>query len=187
MLRKRFFKLRLKQGKNRKLKKDAAIMRRIETAGFFKNAKAFFTYIGFRGEVSTEDLIKKYLGKKRIIAPKILDKTEKTISLFEIFAAKYIKGKFGVPEPVYVAPFSGKLDLIFTPGLAFDLRGNRIGYGGGYFDRFLVKTNAIKVGLAYESQIIDKVPSRKYDVAVDYIVTERKIYVCNRIARPGGL
>ena len=80
-----------------------------------------------------------------------------------------------------------KFDLCIVPGVAFDKTGHRIGFGGGYFDRLLKKTRAATIGLAYEFQIIDKVPVTAYDVAVDYIVTEKRVIRCqqfkNRIRR----
>jgi len=76
------------------------------------------------------------------------------------------------------------IDLVIVPGVVFDKSGHRIGYGHGYYDRFLdnlekINKNAVKVGLAYDFQIADKVPIEKHDVPVDKIVTEKRIIRCN--------
>ncbi|MDP4107760.1 MAG: 5-formyltetrahydrofolate cyclo-ligase, partial [Bacillota bacterium] len=70
-----------------------------------------------------------------------------------------------------------KIDLVVVPGVAFDIRRNRIGYGGGYYDRFLKKTSfaCFKVGLAFEAQIADEVPIDRYDVPLHMVITENAI------------
>ena len=88
-------------------------------------------------------------------------------------------GTFGVLEPKEecIRPvMPEKLDIVIVPGLAFDLQGNRIGYGGGFYDGFLKGLSAPKIALAYEWQIVNCVPSDEHDVKVDKIVTEDRIY-----------
>ena len=67
------------------------------------------------------------------------------------------------------------------PGLAFTRTGNRIGYGGGFYDRFLIKTNAVSIGLAFDKQVINKLPHNKDDSILDYIVTEKEIIKTEKI------
>ena len=69
-----------------------------------------------------------------------------------------------------------KLDLVIVPALAYDLAGFRLGYGGGYYDRFLTGTQAFKAGLARERLIMDMLPRESHDIAVDSVITEEKIY-----------
>ncbi len=89
------------------------------------------------------------------------------------------KGTFGILEPKpeamhLVAP--EELDLVLVPGIAFDKRGYRLGYGGGFYDAFLAQTKMVKVGLAFDFQIVDLLPTREEDERVDLIVSEKTIY-----------
>ena len=68
------------------------------------------------------------------------------------------------------------LDAIIIPGVAFDKKGSRIGFGYGYYDRFLKTTHALRIAIAYDFQIIDKVPIHELDVPMDYIITPKKTY-----------
>ena len=89
------------------------------------------------------------------------------------------KGTFGILEPKpeamnLVAP--DELDLVLVPGIAFDKRGYRLGYGGGFYDAFLAQTKSVKVGLAFDFQIVDLLPTREEDERVDLIVSEKTVY-----------
>jgi len=64
-----------------------------------------------------------------------------------------------------------KVDIVVVPAVAFDLQGHRLGYGKGYYDRFLKKTKAVKVGVAYDFQIVEKLPAEQHDIPVDLIIT----------------
>ena len=147
-----------------KKKHDLAIMRRLEKMEVFKKAKNIFTYNSLPDEVSTDFLAEFSVRPqskrgKRILTPK----------------------KPGGGREKLLKQFSKmKFDLCIVPGVAFDKTGHRIGFGGGYFDRLLKKTRAATIGLAYEFQIIDKVPVTAYDVAVDYIVTEKRVIRCQQ-------
>ena len=71
-----------------------------------------------------------------------------------------------------------RLDLVLVPGVAFDRAGNRLGFGNGYFDRFLVKCRCPAVGLAYELQLVDAIEAQPHDVPMQKIITERAVYDC---------
>ena len=79
-----------------------------------------------------------------------------------------------VPNPELILP-PHALDVILIPGIAFDRRGHRIGSGKGYYDRFLTRTQAVRIGLAYDFQVIDRVPAEPHDVKMDWIVTESEM------------
>ena len=95
---------------------------------------------------------------------------------------KFTKGKYGILENVLSDSIVEEMDLLIIPGIAFDLEGNRIGYGKGYYDRFLSsrKANYI-IGLAFENQIIKKIPYTEYDIPVDLLFTEKRIIYVNSI------
>lgn len=95
-----------------------------------------------------------------------------------------VEGERGLrePDPARCAAVDGGFDLILVPGLAFDRRGGRVGYGAGFYDRFLATTAATKVALAYSLQLFDAVPVEPHDHAVDRILTESETIDC-RVAR----
>ena len=130
-------------------------------------------------EIDTEGIISILLGfDKNVIVPKIISNTELEHYLLTD-NTKFKTNSLNIPEPVdgiTVPP--NKIDVVFIPLLAFDKLGNRIGYGKGYYDRFLsqCKTNVIKIGLSLfepEDLIEDIVPT---DIPLDYCVTPKKTY-----------
>lgn len=173
-IRKKILLLRNHQSQRRKNKKDASILAKLFKRPEIKNAKEIFTYISHKGEVSTDSVLQKFIGNKKIIVPKM---ENGGICLYELKeATKFKKGQFGIREPEICLPKKelGKIEVAIVPAVAFDECGHRIGYGGGHFDRLLGKLNCAKIGLAYEFQIIDKVPVHNYDVPVDLIITEKR-------------
>jgi 5-formyltetrahydrofolate cyclo-ligase len=89
---------------------------------------------------------------------------------------KITKGKYGILENSMSDSIIEEMDLLIVPGIAFDLQGNRIGYGKGYYDRFLSKRKAnYIIGLAFENQIINKIPKTAYDIPVNILFTEKRI------------
>jgi 5-formyltetrahydrofolate cyclo-ligase len=99
------------------------------------------------------------------------------------FAEDFVEGEFGIPEPGPGAPAASvgilKNILWLVPGTAFDLKGGRLGHGRGIFDRLLSDASGIKIGICYDWQVIDAVPSGKKDVKMDFIVTESGSHRCS--------
>jgi 5-formyltetrahydrofolate cyclo-ligase len=118
----------------------------------------------------------KNFQEKIFALPRICKKTNK-IHLHQITDLNELQiGKFNIKEPCThhkVIP-QKDVDLIITPGIAFDKKGHRIGYGKGYFDRLFKTSNAYKIALAYDFQIIENVPAEKHDKKVDMIITEKR-------------
>lgn len=178
VIRKKILKLRKDHAIFDKYKKDKAILNRLAKFKIFRDSKEFFTYLSHKGEVSTDLLIDKFFGKKKIIVPKVRNSK---ICLFELKDKyQFEKGRFGIREPKVCLPKKNwkEIDIAIIPGIAFDKSGHRIGFGRGYFDKFLKKLHCTTIGLAYELQIIDKVPAQPYDVPVEYIITERRLIKC---------
>ena len=99
------------------------------------------------------------------------------------FAEDFVEGEFGIPEPGPESPAASdgilKNILWLVPGTAFDLKGGRLGHGRGIFDRLLSDASGIKIGICYDWQIIDAVPSDEKDVKMDFIVTESGLRRCS--------
>ena len=87
-------------------------------------------------------------------------------------------GPFGIRQPTMASPAvdPAEVDVVIVPGVAFDAAGQRVGYGGGYYDRFLPRTgNAFRVGLCFEEQLLGAIPTQEHDVSVDVVVTPKRV------------
>lgn len=184
-LRKRILALRRAQSSRDIEKKSDNIKGELFTFSAFDEAETILFYLAVKDEVQTEKMIEESLQKdKRVVVP-FIDWQRKEILPSEIKdLAKDIKiGILKIPQPKknFYSPFSpASIDLVIIPGVVFDRKGNRLGFGGGFYDRFLGKLSDITklVGLAFELQLVDNVPSQSHDVAVDYLITEEGIIDC---------
>lgn len=169
---------------NIKEEKDAAIRQRIIQLPEFTDAKTILFYASFRSEVDTMEMIKISLSHgKQAVLPKV-DKENKRLKLYEIKDMNELaKGYMGILEPsISEKRLTGldDIDLIIIPGAAFDVSGNRLGYGAGFYDRLLaeIKNKIPIIAPAYEEQIVENIPSEPHDVRVDKIVTDRRVIDC---------
>mgnify|MGYP001353627139 FL=1 len=152
----------------------------------FKDAKNILFYVSFNDEVDTHEIIKELLAnkEKNIIVPYVV-KNNPILQLSEIKNFNELEPKtWGILEPKdeFIRKFDiENVDLVIIPGIVFDQNGHRIGYGYGYYDRFLKKLdkNVVKIGFGFEFQIVDKIPEEKHDVPVDIMVTEKRVINCN--------
>jgi 5-formyltetrahydrofolate cyclo-ligase len=143
----------------------------------FYNSKA--------SEVQTGDMVMRALDDgKRVVVP-VMDTQEYRLFLSELqdFEKELEPGAFHVPEPreEYIRPVAPEeVDLFILPGVAFDKKGNRLGFGGGYFDKLLKQTKrgALFLGLAFEDQIVDRIPQAPHDIPVHMVVTEERVIRC---------
>ena len=163
--------------------KDRLILERLLSLEEFKNAGTVFFYASFRTEFDTTELIKISLAAgKRAVLPKV-DREKQELVLYEIKDFSELgPGYMGIPEPTSPeTPVSiNDIDLVIIPGAGFDPMGNRIGYGGGYYDRLLsgMQKHVPVIAPAYEEQIIDSIPSEPHDRKVQMIVTDRQLIRC---------
>ena len=146
----------------------------------YRDAELIHCYVSIPEEVDTWVLIGDALrDKKRIVVP-IVHKGETDLLHSEIFDLSELiqnggKGLYRPSGKILPVDFHA-IDLVIVPGVAFDRKGHRLGFGRGYYDRFLDKVGAIKIGLAFEFQILDSVPTGETDVPVDLVVTEEKVH-----------
>lgn len=140
----------------------------------FKKAKNIAFYLAMDDEISLEFLFK--LGKN-LFLPRYVS-TSNTYEMARINSPKELTaGKYGIKEPCSRCPRAEKneLDLWFVPAMAFDLNGNRLGRGGGFYDRLLENENGIKVGVTANKRILKKLPTESWDVKMDFLITNKKI------------
>lgn len=162
--------------------KSRQIFTELRATTLYKEAERVMLYIAFRNEVHTEEIIDDLLQRgKRVFIPITVHST-KAIILSELKnpIEDLQPGNFGVlePKPEAVREVDPSLlDLVLVPGVGFDKKGYRIGYGAGYYDRFLprLSPDIPTVGLAYQLQLVDELPIDQYDYPLQYIITEEGI------------
>lgn len=168
--------------------KDEQIFKRLITLKEFEECKTVLTYVSTIDEISTSEFINFSLSKgKRVAVPRCRDK-KGNMDFFYINSLNDLsQGTFGISEPDENAERAVDLSasLAIIPAIAFDRNGNRIGYGGGYYDRFLENFSFISVGLCYNSLVKNLLPIEKHDVSVDIIVTEKEIIYCKNGGKNG--
>ncbi|MGI0024620.1 MAG: 5-formyltetrahydrofolate cyclo-ligase [Nitrososphaera sp.] len=154
-------------------KRSRSVQDSVLRSKFFQSAKSLGAYFAFGSEVRTDVIIgkAKELGKQVALPTVEGDK----IAFYEMSAAKYlVKGRFGIMEPLPYGKITG-LDLIIVPGIAYDRTGYRLGYGKGYYDRFLLEHRTFSVGLAYSFQVVERLPHGRQDMRVDAVATEGRL------------
>jgi len=190
-LRKRILALRRSQSIARVEIVSSLIQKRILFLPLFKNAKTILFYLALKDEVQTEELIRKALSLRKKVGVPLVDPERKQIlpSWIKDIDQELTIGFRGILEPKKscVRIFdSQKLDLIIVPGVAFDLKGHRLGWGGGFYDRFLARVSGIVfLSPAFEFQVVDQVPYQDHDITVDYIVTEKRVISCSHSNNSG--
>ena len=152
-----------------------------------KNAKNIMLYLDFNNEVSTDSLIKKLLNLGKIVSSPITLKEERKLIPSQITDLKngiqYGAYNIREPKPECSPAINIKdLDVIIVPAVAYDKNCYRLGYGGGFYDRFLenLRKDAVTIGIAFDLQIFDEVPKEAHDAQLDYIVTESRILTPNK-------
>ncbi len=152
---------------------SAAIRERLEGMPEWQNAQTVLLYYPIHGEVDTRPLLEAWKNEKTMLLP-IAHRS--TLEMRKYIDHDNLRaGRFRIPEPQGEA-YIGKVDLIIVPGVAFDRKRNRLGRGGGYYDRFLKRyTNIPHVAVAYDFQIIKEIPTTIFDRKVTHIVTPTEI------------
>ncbi|MCM8767164.1 MAG: 5-formyltetrahydrofolate cyclo-ligase [Candidatus Omnitrophica bacterium] len=159
--------------------KSLKIQKKFLSTNYYINSKVIFTYFHFDREVKTDLIIKKSFEDGKIICLPYIDWKKKIIIPSEIKTFLEITEIKGIPGPKFLKPVDIKnIDLVIVPGVAFDIYRNRIGMGGGFYDRYLknLPEKILKIGFSFEFQVInEKLPVDESDEKVDLIITEQRI------------
>jgi 5-formyltetrahydrofolate cyclo-ligase len=134
------------------------------------------TYVSYRNEVETDLLIEKLLERNQaLVVPKTSGDEMKA---FRIQSMEELEeNSKGIREPKDAEQISkASIDICIIPGVKFDRKGNRIGYGKGYYDRFLENFQGQKIGLTYQKLMEEKIPTDEWDIQMDKIITEENVY-----------
>ena len=131
----------------------------------------FFIYLSFFREAPTDRLIERLMEDgHKVYCPRVENGEMYAVEYGEDFTLS----DYGIREPIG-EPFIGKIDVAVIPFLAVDKQGNRLGYGGGYYDRYLKQSTAKRVAFGYHFQIVNKVPCEPWDEKMDVLVTDEEI------------
>ena len=162
---------------------SASIVQKFLASEFYQNAAAVMAYVSMPFEVQLREIFVDALANKKTLAvPLIVGKGDMTPVIVPDFESLEV-GDFGIPtvradSRIFIG--AQKIDCVIVPGAAFDVHGNRLGLGGGFYDKFLPTTNAAKIALAFDFQLVDAVPAELHDSPVDIIITENRIITAER-------
>ena len=153
-------------------KKSLIIFNRLKKLPEFRSAKTIMLYISFGSEVKTQLMIKSILlVNKKIISVPVISGDKIIPSRINSILDINNKHRFGVMEPSIIKKIrKDSIDIIIVPGIAFDKKGYRIGYGKGYYDRFLKNFKGNTIGIAFKEQVIDTIPHMPHDIPVQKLV-----------------
>lgn len=157
---------------------DKAISERVIGHEAYLNSEQLLIYVSGEIEVCTTQIIEDaFLKGKTVLVPKCVNGTN-IMEFYRITSFDDLDvGSYGILEPVDKCEKYDKFDnaLCIVPGLSFDMKGYRLGFGKGFYDRFLAEHNMSTIGLCYENCLTKSLPADGYDISVDCIVTEKRV------------
>ena len=154
-----------------KVTKDNLIYQKVINNKDILSSKTLLIYISINSEVDTTKIINYFLNTKNIAVPKIIDN-----NMYFCYVTNLndlTPGKYNIPEPTnenIVTDFDNAICIV--PGICYDKKNYRVGYGKGYYDRFLSKNKIKTIGLCYKECMIEKIDNDKYDYKIDEVITE---------------
>lgn len=133
----------------------------------------FFVYNAFGSEADTMPVIKRLLAEgKKVFLPRV--EGSDMVAVLYTKDTPTSKSNYGISEPMGTA-YEGEVEVTVLPLLAADKKGNRLGYGGGYYDKFLTGRKTLKIGYCYDFQVLDELYALPHDIKLDVIVTDKRI------------
>ena len=175
-IRKEYLKIR----KNITNKKEKSLIIKDKVLSLLDNYHVIGVYASMDDEVSTDELIQELLNhSKVVVVPKIEGHVINFYQISSLNELKTTDNKFGIREPDSNIALKVKKDAIeamIIPGIVFDTSLHRMGFGKGYFDKYLFNTNIYKIGICFDDQISNNIiPHHKYDVKMDVVVSEQRM------------
>ena len=158
---------------------SAKMQKKLKKIREFRDAQKIGAYYPIGSEILTQDIIQELLSEgKDVFLPKVIgDKMEfRKITDF----ASLEKGSFDIMEPKEGCQADNDLDVILVPTVGISTAGVRLGYGHGYYDKFLAEHNTTTISLTLEKQIVKNIPKSEHDIIIDWIVTEDQIFKTQR-------
>lgn len=181
-LRREILKIRSNMDNNDAAKKSYVIIDKLKNTEEYKFSNTIMVYMDFKNEVNTKKFVSEMLCEgKKVIIPYTDMENVVVIPIKIDSLNNLVYSRYGYLEPsaqMISKPFDvEKIDLIIVPGVVFDKKKNRIGFGKGYYDKLLhnKRDDAKSIALAYDFQVLDDIPSEKHDIKMDKIITETLI------------
>lgn len=174
-IRKRIKDLKSMMLENEKFKAAEEVFARFEQTAAFLMANHILIYHSLPDELSTRCFLSKWNGKKHFYLPRV---NGVNLDILPYDESRIELGAFHIEEPTgnnLVNP--DEIELVVVPGVAYDRAGNRLGRGKGFYDRLLQSTKATKVGVCYEFQLVDEIPTEPHDVKMDMIISQNGCFV----------
>lgn len=146
---------------------------KLEKLPEFQKARNVLMYWSMPDELPTHDFVVKWSETKQMLLPVVKDND----MLIKPFSSKkeLQQGKYGIWEPDVQKEFFEKIDLVIVPGIAFDKQKSRLGRGKGYYDKYLNSRELMKIGICYDFQLLNEIPTDLFDVKMDKIITPSEI------------
>ena len=137
----------------------------------FRDTETVFCYVSYNGEVETLNLIPEILKTKTLVVPYCIDNDGNMIAVKINSPDDLVKGMYGILEPKNPVPFpKEEIDFVIVPGVAFSKDGYRLGYGKGYYDRFLSGISPYKLGVCKKELFLEKLPHNEFDIKMDKVM-----------------
>lgn len=152
-----------------------SVFERLESTAAFQMAEKILLYHSLPDELDTRGFLKKWKDLKKFFLPRV---NGVNLELLPYDETSLEIGSFYIEEPTGndVHPVE-EIEVIIVPGVAFDRRGRRLGRGKGFYDRLLQTAKATKIGVGYEFQLVEELPSEEHDIPMDMIITEKTTIV----------
>lgn len=155
---------------------SSEIMRKLSTTSLFQQANCVAIYHALPQEVQTATFIEEWYTQKKIALPVVQE--EQLLFLPYTGKLSVHTGSFGITEPILTENsknIESEIDLIVVPGVAFDRQLNRMGRGGGFYDRLFSQLDVPKIGICFDFQLFQQIPTEAFDKKMDLIITEKEI------------
>jgi 5-formyltetrahydrofolate cyclo-ligase len=177
LLRKQCRQIRADLGDTVRLQASFDICASIESWTVFQHCNAILTYMPMKSEVDLRPLLERY-PQKRWLIPRIAPEAGHSMYFHPYDPQRLVRYPFGMEEPAPDSPVvcPDEIQLALVPGLAFDRNGWRLGYGGGYYDRFLKGFCGVNLGVVFQALLLESLPHDEHDIPMKWIVTEKSMY-----------
>ena len=180
-LRKECRQIRQELGEPFRTQASQSICNQIEQWPIFQKARVVLSYMPLKSEVDLRPLLEKHPGKTWVL-PRILSEENHSMSFHPYDPQRLILHPLGMAEPQADLPVVApeQIELVLTPGLAFDRQGWRLGYGGGYYDRFLQAFGGVSLGVTFNALLREELPRNQNDIRMHWVVSEKGLLLTDQ-------
>jgi 5-formyltetrahydrofolate cyclo-ligase len=166
-------------GTHERSRSSQVIVDRLLTLPAIRDAKSWFVYVSTGSEVQTHDLIRTLLARGNIVTVPLVTGPDQMVPCRIQSLDELHLGEFGILAPPRGDPYADFIEVCVCPAVAFTERGERLGWGRGFFDRYLAaRPPELAIGLAYECQIVSQLPQEIHDRRMDFLATEKRLMRC---------